>query len=133
MDDPTHRGVAKMLRQLSDLMKMNTDGFGAIALDHQKDFWDAVRLGRFDDLDAGLVEITGHRTRSHPRPPDRAISTIHKAKGLECDDVIVMPCDAKTFANKADMRCLLYVALSRAKRRLMLVVSRTSPSPLLEF
>jgi len=42
-----------------------------------------------------------------------AISTIHKAKDLECESVIVMPCDARTFPDKHDARCLLYVALSR--------------------
>jgi len=44
-----------------------------------------------------------------------------------------MPCDAKTFPDKADARCLLYVALTRAKKRLLLVVSRDSPSPLLKI
>ena len=81
-------------------------------------------------MDIGLAEITHRRTYARPKPPDRAISTIHKAKGLECDSVIIMPCDATTFPNKHDARCLLYVALSRAKKRLMLVVSRDKPSPL---
>jgi len=78
-----------------------------------------------------LAEITHRRTLFAPKPPEKAISTIHKAKGLECNSVIVMPCDARTFPDKPDARCLLYVALSRAKSRLLLVVSRNSPSPLL--
>ena len=49
---------------------------------------------------------------------------------MECESVIVMPCDSKTFPDKIDARCLLYVALSRAKSRLMFVVSRNDPSPL---
>jgi DNA helicase-2/ATP-dependent DNA helicase PcrA len=68
---------------------------------------------------------------SRPEVPPKAISTIHKAKGLECDGVIVMPCDAKTFPDSSEARCLLYVALSRAKKRLLLVVSRDAPSSLL--
>ena len=44
--------------------------------------------------------------------------------------MILMPCDARTFPNKEDARCLLYVALSRATDRLQLVLSRTNPSPL---
>jgi DNA helicase-2/ATP-dependent DNA helicase PcrA len=36
---------------------------------------------------------------------------------------------AKTFPNTEEARCLLYVALSRAKHRLQLVISRDSPSP----
>ncbi|OYW34699.1 MAG: hypothetical protein B7Z41_01370 [Rhizobiales bacterium 12-66-7] len=46
---------------------------------------------------------------------------------------MVMPCDATTFSDREDARCLLYVALSRAKERLMLVVSRTNPSPLFQL
>lgn len=125
-----HRGVAKMLRRLSELKATDSD-FAGVEIDCHKEFWDAVRLGDFETVEAGLGEITHRRTYSRPKPPDKAISTIHKAKGLECGSVIVMPCDAKTFPDKPDARCLLYVALSRAKSSLMLVVSRTSPSPLL--
>ncbi|MGH9933020.1 MAG: ATP-binding domain-containing protein, partial [Pyrinomonadaceae bacterium] len=125
-----HRGVAKMLRRLSDL-KATDSNFGDVEMDCHREFWDAIRLGDFDTADAGLAEITHRRSYSRPKPPAKAISSIHKAKGLECDSVIVMPCDAKTFPDKPDARCLLYVAISRGKRRLLLVVSRNSPSPLL--
>jgi hypothetical protein len=130
--EPDHRGVAKMLRRLVEL-KQSDSNFSDIEMDCHKEFWDAIRLGAFENIDDGLAEITRRRTYSRPKPPDRAISTIHKAKGLECDSVIVMPCDAKTFPDKDDARCLLYVALSRAKNRLMLIVSRETPSPLLEI
>ena len=125
-----HHGVAKMLRRLAEL-KTTDDDFADIKMDCHREFWDAIRLGDFDTVDAGLAEITHRRTYSRPKPPEKAISTIHKAKGLECNSVIVMPCDARTFPDKPDARCLLYVALSRAKSRLLLVVSRDSPSPLL--
>lgn len=125
-----HRGVAKMLRHLSELRTTDSD-FADIEIDCHREFWDAVHLGSFETPDAGLAEITHRRTYSRPKPPAKAISIIHKAKGLECDSVIVMPCDSKNFPDKPDARCLLYVALSRAKRRLMLVVPRSSPSPLL--
>jgi len=127
--EPDHRGVAKMLRRLSEL-KTTDSGFSDVEIDCHKEFWDAIRIGEFEALDDGLAEITHRRTYSHPKPPNRAISNIHKAKGLECDSVIVMPCDAKTFPDKPDARCILYVALSRAKHRLLLVVSKTNPSPL---
>jgi DNA helicase-2/ATP-dependent DNA helicase PcrA len=125
-----HRGVAKMLRRLSELK--NTDSnFATVEMDCHKEFWDAVHLGDFETADAGLAEITHRRTYSRPMPPEKAISTIHKAKGLECDSVIVMPCDARTFPDKPDARSLLYVALSRAKSYLLLIVPRSNPSPLL--
>jgi hypothetical protein len=125
-----HRGVAKMLRRLSALRTTDTN-FADIEMDCHREFWDAVHLGNFETADAGLAEITNRRTYSRPKPAEKAISIIHKAKGLECGSVIVMPCDAKNFPDKPDARCLLYVAISRAKSRLMLVVPRSSPSPLL--
>jgi DNA helicase-2/ATP-dependent DNA helicase PcrA len=119
-----------MLRRLSELAAADR-AFAGVETDCHREFWDAVRLGEFETADAGLAEITHRRTYSHPRPPPKAISTIYKAKGLECDAVIVMPCDKNTFPDKLDARCLLYVALSRAKHRLLLVVSASKPSPLL--
>jgi superfamily I DNA/RNA helicase len=44
--------------------------------------------------------------------------------------VILMPCDGKSFPDRLDARCLLYVALSRAKKELMIVLSAENPSPL---
>jgi DNA helicase-2/ATP-dependent DNA helicase PcrA len=119
-----------MLRRLFELQQSDPD-FDAIKFDHYKEFWDAVHLGGFETPDIGLAEIAHRRSYAHPKPPAKAISTIHKAKGLECDSVIVMPCDKKTFPDTWEARCLLYVALSRAMKDLLLVVSRDNPSPLL--
>jgi len=99
-------------------------------MDCYSEFRDAIRLGAFETPDAGLEEIIHRRTYSRPKPPPRAISIIYTAKGLECDSVIVMPCDKKTLPDTPDARCLLYVALSRAKKHVLLVVSRDNASPL---
>ena len=128
--EPNHHGVAKMLAHLHEL-STSEDSFKPVEIDCQREFHDAIRLDEFDDAYLGLAELTHRRTYSRPKPPVRAISTIHKAKGLECGSVLVVPCTAKTFPDKLDARCLLYVALSRAKNRLMLVVSKKDPSPLL--
>jgi hypothetical protein len=130
--EPDHRGVSKMLRRLRE-MKEQQASFSAIEIDHSKEFWEAVRLGDYECLATGLAEITHRRTYTRPSPPARAISTIHKAKGLECESVILLPVDANTFPEKEDARCLLYVALSRATHRLHLVLSRSNPSPLFVF
>ena len=130
VDEPNHHGVAKMLERLHELVQTDPV-FKDIKLDCHKEFWDAVRLDDFETPEIGLADLAHRRTYSRPKPPARAISTVHKAKGLECDGVILVPCDLKTFPDKPDARCLLYVALSRAKRELMLVVSRSNPSPLL--
>ena len=132
VDQPDHRGISKMLRRLFDLKKSDP-AFAAVEMDCHREFWDAVALGDFATAEDGLAEITHRRTYSRPKPPAKAISIIHKAKGLECESVIVMPCDATTFKDTREGRCLLYVAISRAKSRLMLVVSRQAPSPLLIF
>jgi len=49
---------------------------------------------------------------------------------LECDNAILIAGDQDQFGDTDYARCKLYVALSRAKRRLTLVVSRDKPSPL---
>jgi hypothetical protein len=129
VDDPSHRGISRMLSHLAAL-KTSHSAFAEIEIDLRTEFHDAIRLGDFENADAGLIEITQRRAYARPKPPARAISNIHKAKGLECDAVIVMPCDARTFPDKLDARCLLYVALTRAKKRLLIVLSREHPSPL---
>jgi DNA helicase-2/ATP-dependent DNA helicase PcrA len=132
LTEADHRGVSKFLRHLAHLRNCDSN-FAGIEIDCQKEFWEAIRLGDFETVDEGLAELTNRRTYSRPKPPAKAISTIHKAKGLECESVLIMPCDARTFPDKPDARCLLYVALSRATTRLVLVVSRSNPSPLLEI
>jgi DNA helicase-2/ATP-dependent DNA helicase PcrA len=59
------------------------------------------------------------------------MSTIHKARGLECESVIVMPCDARSFPETSDGHCLFYVALGRPKSELMFVLSAEKPRSLL--
>jgi hypothetical protein len=130
VNEPNHCGVAKMLRRLHELAEGDRQ-FSDVKIDCHREFWEATCLGDFDSAENGFAEITHRRVYSRPKPPEKAISTIHKAKGLECDSVIVMPCDARTFPDKDEARCVLYVALSRAKSHLMLVVSRNDPSPLL--
>jgi hypothetical protein len=127
---PDHRGVAAVLRRIAGLADSDAD-FSEVKLDRKKEFWDAIRLGDFVTVEDGLAEITSRRNYARPKPPLKAISIVYKAKGLECDAAILLPCDRTTFPDNPVARCLLYVALSRAKNRLMLVVSRNNPSPLL--
>ena len=127
--EPDHRGVSKVLRRV-DEMRVQNRAFADIKIDHQKEFREATCLGNYDTAELGLAEITHRRTYTRPSPPTRAISTIHKAKGLECESVILLPVNADTFPDREDARCLLYVALSRATHRLQIVLSRTNPSPL---
>ncbi|HXM33717.1 MAG TPA: ATP-binding domain-containing protein, partial [Pyrinomonadaceae bacterium] len=126
---PNHRGAAAMLARVRELIDSDP-AFAAIKIDHRREFNDAIRLGEFEDCEAAVTEIARRRTYSRPAPPERCISTIHKAKGLECANVMMMPCDAKHFPDNPSSRCLLYVGMSRAARTLTLVLSKNNPSPL---
>jgi hypothetical protein len=130
VDSPDHKGAAAMLKRLYEYVQSEQQFFD-VKFDCPREFWDAIRLGQFDTPSDGLAGLAHRRAYARAQPPARAISTIHKAKGLECESVVLMPCDAKSFPDKYDARCLLYVALSRAKNELMLVLSENDPSPLL--
>lgn len=132
LNEPNHRGVAGCLKRLTKLVEGKAEGFKDVCIDYTGELRDAIRLEGFTSAEEGLAEISRRRSFAHPMPPAKCISTIHKAKGLECDSALVIPCDAKHFSRTDYSRCKLYVALSRARRWLTLVVSRTSPSPLLK-
>ena len=127
---PDHHGIANVLHALRHCIKTD-DAFSKVKVDLLREYGDAIALGDFSDPDEGLAEIARRRTVSRPMPPAKAISTIHKAKGLERTDVLIMPCDAKHFPDNIAGRRRLYVAMSRASSRLTLVVPRSNPSPLL--
>lgn len=129
VEQPDHIGVAKCLTHLLKLIDAGVPGFASIRIDHSREFRDALRLADFDDPEEGLKEPGWRRSLSYPMPPARAISTIHKAKGLQCDHAIVVHCDKRHSATEYS-RCRLYVALSRAKLSLTLVLSRGDPGPL---
>ncbi|MFZ6813788.1 UvrD-helicase domain-containing protein [Undibacterium sp. Rencai35W] len=127
---PNHVGVARALTLIKDLAQ-NEQSFQTIKIDMRKEFHDAIRLGEYEDADHGLTEITRKRIGVQSTMPNKTLSTVHKAKGLENTHAVVLPCDAVHFADNSKNRCLLYVALSRATTSLTLVVSPNRPTPLL--
>ena len=129
LNEPNHVGVSKCLALLSRFRQERVAGFEKIKVDYRSEYRDAIRLGEFTDVHQGMAEISKRRTFARPVPSARAVSTIHKAKGLQCDHVLILPCDSR-FSSTPYSRCRLYVAISRAKRSLTLVLSRTDPSPL---
>jgi hypothetical protein len=130
LEAPNHLGVARALTML-DALRCSDHGFADIKIDLMREFWEAIRLGTFDDPAQGLAEITRRRNVMRSVMPQKVISTVHKAKGLESDHVLMLPCDKAQFGDSDEKRCLLYVALSRARSTLTLVVSPSNPSPLL--
>lgn len=129
LNQPNHRGIASALAQLDNLMRTDR-AFKDIKLDMRREFKEAIQLADYDNLYEGVKHLNLRRTVSrHPLPP-RAISTIHKAKGLERENVLIVPCDRAHFADSDTKRRLFYVALSRATKSLALVIPYDSPSPL---
>lgn len=132
LEQPDHQGVGRFLTTLRTLMK--EDGaFAAIKIDHSREYNDAIQLGRFDSSDEGLAEIARRRAHARAAVPPKAVSTIHKAKGLEFPHVVLAACDRQHFNDTQAARARLYVALSRATESLALLVSHTHPTPLLRI
>lgn len=131
--EPNHRGVSTLLVLLKREI-VSTPAFkGVVHVDRHREYSDAVALGHFKTPAEGLAELARRRSALHPMPPPKSLSTIHKAKGLECADVVVLPCDAQRFPGTLRARRKLYVALSRATRSLALVVPTRNVSPLLRL
>lgn len=126
---PDHRGVARALTKLEEYVSTD-EAFNEIKLDLRREFREASRLAQYEDLGVGIAELTLRRTVFRPSPPRKAISTVHKAKGLEKESVLIVPCDKEHFAGSDEKRRLLYVALNRATKSLALVLPRRSLSPL---
>jgi DNA helicase-2/ATP-dependent DNA helicase PcrA len=129
VESPDHRGAARALAELDQLVKTDSQ-FRDIRLDLNREFRESIRLAQYDDLEAGLSALNLQRTLLRIPLPAKAISTVHKAKGLERERVVLLPCDKTHFAATEYKRRLLYVALSRATKTLAIVVPRESPSPL---
>ena len=132
VDEPDHRGIAKFLASLRQAIREDP-AFATIKLDLHHELNDAIRLGGFDDPDAGLAEIARRRTHARIAVPTKALSTIHKAKGLEFENVVLFGCDRSNFGDTAAARAKLYVAMSRATKSLCLLISRAKPTPLFEI
>ena len=85
-----------------------------------------ISLGASEDPRATLSSLA--RTRRNRTLPDAMVSTIHKAKGMEFDHVLVLPVDRHQYPPNDKGAKRLYVALSRARRSIHLITSSDSPS-----
>jgi len=130
---PSHTGVAAALDLIRVFIEGKAAGFDAVKVDFRAEFNDAIRIGQFAGPDEAFSEISRKRSYARPSPPKRVLSSIHKAKGLECDNVLIMACDKTQFTTTIYARCKMYVALSRAKNSLTLVIPDNEPSPLFKL
>jgi AAA domain/UvrD-like helicase C-terminal domain len=89
-----------------------------------------LRPGPKDD--PGTLLHAESQARSAIRPaPRRGFMVIHKAKGFEFDEVAIPYCAGALFADDLASRRRMYVAISRAQRRLHFLIPRSDPTPLL--
>ena len=131
-DSPGHIGCSHAARKLRQLVKDKVNPFSSIRIDLPWELHDLIKLGDFLDAQAGLAEIAFRRSRAHPKPPRKCLSTIHKCKGLESETAVIFGLDKRHFPDNRAKRNLLYVAMSRATSRLVIVYSKTEQSPLIK-
>lgn len=126
-------GLGTALDELSVLIQQKADGFRDVEIVNRSELRDAIRLKTFSAPDDGFAEMARRRSRAMPAPPRRTLSTVHKAKGLECENAMLIAGDKDQFGDTHYARCKLYVALSRAKKSLTIVISPSNPRPLFKL
>ena len=77
VDDPTHKGVAKAIGRLQELIA-NEQAFADVRIHHPREFREAINLGSFDSPDDGFAEMARWRTYARPSMPEKAISTARR-------------------------------------------------------
>lgn len=130
LENPSPKGVSDAMELIRVLVEDRKAGFSEVKIDLRAELRDAIRLGAFSDAEVGFAEIARRRSYSRLSPHSKMLSSIHKAKGLECDHAMVMACDRTQFSSTLYAKCKLYIAISRAKRSLTLVVPESNTSPL---
>jgi hypothetical protein len=128
--EPNHVGIAETITMIGSFIASSAAGFADVKVDLKREFWEAQKLAQYADASQGYAEITMRRSVLRPKPLAKTLSTVHKAKGLECSNTMIMHCDRGSFGDTIYGRCKLYVALSRAKSSLAIVLPETNPSPL---
>lgn len=117
---PNHRGVAVAMRAVR---KAPPPGYTIRFKDHA---WALCSFARTDDPRA-FSSVLG-RIRRQKKWPPQMVSTIHKAKGLDFDHVLLCPVDRHQYPDSDFGARLLYVALSRAKRSIRVVLAQDAPT-----
>ena len=133
LEEPNHVGISKVIGAIDQFIACSAAGFTDVKVDLKREYWEAQKLTHYEDASQGYAEITMRRSVMRPKPLAKTLSTIHKAKGLECSNTMIMHCDRSSFGDTIYGRCKLYVALSRAKSSLTIVLPETNPSPLFKL
>jgi DNA helicase-2/ATP-dependent DNA helicase PcrA len=104
----------------------NLEQLRVLARDYEKEI--GGTLGQFLEQTA----LAGERERDDDREPPVTLLTVHAAKGLEFDSVILVGCEEEILPHVnalrdpdglEEERRLLHVAMTRARRRLVLTLA----------
>jgi DNA helicase-2/ATP-dependent DNA helicase PcrA len=119
--------VATACRALGKIMRNPPDWLKRAKFPRNLDAIAAIGDSSEDPRDT-LESIVAH-DRQLARTAPRTISTIHKAKGLEYEAVLLWNFSSKDFPMDRKSAKLLYVAISRPTNQLILVAPGQSLSP----
>jgi len=75
-------------------MIKNEEAFSGVKIDLWREFFEALQLMSFEDPERGFTQLNSRRSQAPPAMPRRSISSIHKAKGLECENALMLPAPA---------------------------------------
>lgn len=89
-----------------------------------------LRPGPEDDPIA-LLHAASYARSMGRIAPAKGFTVIHKAKGLQFDEVALPYCAGTLFKDDLPSRRRMYVAISRAQHRLHFLIPRNDPTPLL--
>jgi superfamily I DNA/RNA helicase len=130
--DEAGESIVEMIR--SFLRSVGTDLLTSLspeyaAGDRLKEVVDSV-LGRIGELADGVGGGTLADLKHVTDDGAVRILTVHKAKGLEFDTVVVLGVEHETYwGDQDDARATFFVAVSRAKRRLVFTVAERRDRP----
>lgn len=117
---PDHIGVSAAMKRIRDAPP------AGYTVRLHGNVWALCNLGRTDDPRRYLSSLG--RIRRARQLPAQAVSTIHKAKGLEFNHVLLCPVDRHQFPNGPLGARLLYVAISRACRSIRIAIAADAMS-----
>lgn len=78
-----------------------------------------------------LLNAEARAREARRRAPRGGFMTIHRAKGLEFDRVVIPYCAGSMFADDLPSRRRMYVAMSRAQSHVTFLVPTSDPTPLI--
>jgi len=116
---------------------------GVLNEQHGIDGWKPLRRDQFsvlarvrpapDEDPQSLLLAAAHARSSTLRSPSQGFMTVHRAKGLQFDEVALPYLAGSLFGDDLESRRRLYVAISRAQTRVHFLIPAADPTPLVRY